>query len=330
MERIVKRFLAAIEQAQNIVISTHLIPDADGIGSQISLCLALKEIGKNAICCNEEPLLERYKYLDPDDVVTSTETFDQDYPHESDLIIVVDTNTINRTGAKFLRYATQAKAPILYIDHHPCSEFLKLQHCIDTKAAATGELIGELIESLNLTFTSKMALPLYTAILIDTSSFRYPSVTARTHEIVAKLMSTGIKPPQAYNGINGTKTLQHMHLLGKVLSSSNTNASGEVAWITLKAQELNDYDVDIEDTHGFINNLLILDGVKVACMFRDDGHRLKVSMRSTGEYDVGNIAQTLGGGGHSHSAATIIEKDPNEDLDNLIQNIIVAIEKALE
>lgn len=322
-------FLTAIKDAQNIVISTHSFPDADGIGSEIALCLALKKIGKNVICANDEELLERYKYLDPLDVVISIQNINELYDAKPDLIIIVDTNIVKRTGKNFEAYYENYKCPVLYIDHHPCDQKTVENHCIDTKAAATGQLVGELIEMLDLEFDPYMALPLYTAILIDTSSFRYPTVTAKTHELIAKLMATGIQPPQAYNGINGTKKIEHMHLLGKVLCSANTNKSEEIAWIILKKEELCDYNVDIEDTHGFINNLLILDNVKVACMFRDDGEQVKISLRSSGDYDVGNIAISLGGGGHSHSAATVIKKTASDDLEIIVSKIISKIESEL-
>lgn len=328
--KLFQKFDNAIANATNIVISTHLYPDADGIGSEISLCLALRKIGKNAICCNEEELLERYHYLDPEKVVHSVQNLDQNFKTKPDLIIVVDTNTIFRTGSAFLHYAEKQDCPILYIDHHPCALATQNDHCIDTSAAATGQLVGSLIEHLGVKFDQSMALALYTAILIDTSSFRYPTVTAKTHEMVAKLMATGINPPSAYNGIYGTKNIQHLHMLGTVLASANTNKTQEVAWIELKRKNLEKYHIDIEDTHAFINHLLILDDIKVACMFRDEGARVKVSLRSTGDYDVGLIATALGGGGHSHSAATLISKNGEQTIDEIIKDTIANIEELLK
>ncbi len=326
---IIDKFQKALEESQNIVLTTHSFPDADGIGSEIALCLALRQLGKNAICCNDVPLLDRYKYLDPHEVITDIENLDKHYQEKPDLIIVVDTNTIKRTGPLFNDYYAKYNCPVLYVDHHPCAESTAEDHCIETGAAATGQLVGDIILGLGLEFTKEMALPLYTAILIDTSSFRYPTVTAETHKMIAMLMETGINPPAAYNGIYGTKKVQHMHLLGSVLATTKTNATEDVAWLVLKHQEINHFDIDIEDTHGFINNLLILDEIKVACMFRDDGDRVKISLRSSGGYDVGSIAIALGGGGHTHSAATIIKKTPERGLDGIIRDVIIKIEELL-
>lgn len=327
MSRLAQIFTEAIKDKNSILITTHLFPDADGIGAQIALCLALREMGKKAYCVNEEDLLSRYQYLDTDNVVQGLESFKAKNKRISfDLVIVVDTNTIFRTGQKTCQLIQSSQNPVLYIDHHPCADHIKNQHCIDTSAAATGQVVGELIEEMGVDFTQKIALPLYTAILIDTSSFRYPTVSAKTHSLIAKLMATGIEPPRAYNGIYGIGRIEHIHLLGKVLSSTSIGQSGKIAWMILKKEDLAAYGVDSEDTHAFINNLLILDKIKVACMFRDDGHQVKVSFRSTGEYDVGAMATALGGGGHSHSAATIISVPIEQDLTELIKQFIQEME----
>ena len=230
---ITKRFKDLIENAENIVISTHIFPDADGIGSQIALCLAMRSIGKNAICVNEEELLERYRYLDPLDVVISTDNYLSFYEKTKvDLFIVVDTNSIERIGETSKKIAVQA-TEILFIDHHPCPKEVMLNHCIDTTKAATGELAGDLIASIGVKLTTEMALPLYTAVLIDTSSFRYPTVTGDTHRMIGSLMDTGVRPPHAYNMIYGTKKITFMKLLGKVLANVHTTKDEKIAWLTL-------------------------------------------------------------------------------------------------
>lgn len=328
--RILETFKAAIDSSKNIVISTHLIPDADGIGSEISLCLALKKLGKNVVCVNEEDLLHRYRYLDTHDNVISFDHFTKEYREkhhfkEIDLMIIVDTNSSARIGNKMQALLGNIKK-ILFVDHHPCPPALTAIHCIDTTAAATGQLVGNLIMSLGVKLDKEMALPLYTSILIDTSSFRYPTVSADTHRLVANLLDTGLNPPMAYNGIYGTKKIHHMHLLGSILASTESNSSGEIAWITVNQKDIDKHGSDVEDTYAFINNLLILDNIKVACMFRNIGHQVKVSFRSTGDVDVGVIAQAFGGGGHNHSAAVFIEGN----LDSVIVDTVAKIELMLK
>ncbi len=328
---ILDTFKSRIQVAQRILITTHEYPDADGIGSEISLCLALREFGKDAWCVNEEPLLERYQYLDPDHCVLGFHDFRKKHGgFLPDLVIVVDTNTHARTGKELSRYIDESNFKVLYIDHHPCRGRDLSNHCIDVTAAATGQMVGEMIENLGIEFTKKIALPIYTSIIIDTSSFRYPTVSASTHRLIAKLMSTGINPPEAYNGIYGTKRVHHMHLLGKILETASTNSDESIAWMLLRKEDIDNFAGDVEDTHAFINNLLVLNNIKVAIMFRDDGPAVKMSLRSSGDIDVGTIALALGGGGHSHSAATVLVKEKGETTEQVISKSVKIVEEILK
>jgi phosphoesterase RecJ-like protein len=280
---------------------------------------------------NEEPLLERYQYLDSDHAVLGLQDFKKrNGAFTPDLVIVVDTNTHARVGKELSQYIDGANFKVLYIDHHPCRGRDLSNHCIDVTSAATGQIVGEMIESLGVAFTKKIALPIYTAIIIDTSSFRYPTVSASTHRLVAKLMATGINPPEAYNGIYGTKRVHHMHLLGKILETASTNADESIAWMLLRKEDIDNFAGDVEDTHAFINNLLVLNNIKVAIMFRDDGPVIKMSLRSSGEFDVGTIALSLGGGGHSHSAATIFKKELGQTAEQVIEKAVKKVEEILK
>lgn len=320
----IQLFKTLTKIAKKIVISTHLHPDADGIGSQIALAIAFKSIGKEAICVNEEPLLERYKYLDPQNTIIGYEEYEKNHADEQiDLFIVADTNSLARIGQ--VSELVQKSKNLLFIDHHPCAPELMAIHCIDTSMAATGELVGKLIESLKVEFNQEIALPLYTSVLIDTSSFRYPTVTGDTHRLIGKLLDTGIKPPSAYNQIYGAKEVSYMQMLGTVLSKAQATDDKNIAWLKLSEETLSKFSVDPEDTHGFINHLLILDNIKVACMFRQIGRKVKVSLRSTGEIDVGIMANALGGGGHNHSAATIIDGT----IDNVIRDTVKKLQLML-
>lgn len=312
-----------VTKTQNIVITTHIMPDADGIGSQVALCMALRKLGKNAICVNEEPLMERYRYLDPKNVIISVSHYLEKYQdREVDLFIVVDASNQGRIGPKAATIMTQSKQ-FLYIDHHPCSPAIAAIHCVDTTMAATGQLVATLIQYLGVQLDQDMALALYTSILIDTSSFRYPTVTGNTHRALATLLDTGINVPYAYNQIYGTKKVSHMALVGRVLATAQTTDDESVAWIIVQEDHVLESDSEHEDTHGFINHLLILDNLKVACMFREDkdNNHVKVSFRSDGKIDVGEIAIALGGGGHNHSAATIIDGTLDEVVTDTIHKI---------
>ncbi|MFZ8933558.1 MAG: DHH family phosphoesterase [Bacteriovoracaceae bacterium] len=298
-----KRFKSLIGSVKNIVITTHIFPDADGIGSQLALAEALKKMKKNVSCVNESSLQKRYSYLDPNKKIISCRRYSSKRP--IDLLIVVDTNGLERIGSKMSLLARQAKE-IFFIDHHPAPKEVLALHIIDVNKAATGEVVGEIIRKLKIPYSPEMALALYTAIMIDTSSFRYPNVKASTHGLISKLLETGIKSHKAYDKIYGAKELSHLQLVGQVLLSAQSTENQSIAWIYLTEKMMKKYRVEPEETHSFINYLLILKGIKVAVMFREEGKRVKISLRSS-SVDVGVIAQSLGGGGHNHSAATYKE-----------------------
>lgn len=314
-------FQNAIKDAKNVLIVTHANPDADGIGSQIALAEALTIIKINCYCLHEDHLLQRYRYLDPHGLITTYKKYLKDHSSlKIDLTIVADTNSLDRLDRNIRNIAINSKN-ILFIDHHPCAKELQALHCIDISAAATGEVVGHLINDLNIPFTKEMSLALYTSIMCDTSSFRYPTVTGKTHRLIAKLMDVGVVTPYAYNKIYGAKKIEHMRLLGDVLKNSQITHNGEIAWLTITQDDIKKYNIEHDDTHAFINHLLILKNVKVALMFKELEGYVKISFRSPGEIDVGAIAQALGGGGHNFSAATTLKGDLDQIIEDIVERV---------
>ncbi len=323
-----------IDESKTILIATHLYPDADGIGSQVALTMALREYGKTAHSITQEAIPDRYQYLNIDNIITTIDDFKTDHQeclqeNGIDLFIVVDTSSPRRIGKDVQELLERAKK-VLYIDHHPAPKAVEAIHCIDSTAAATGQIVSELIENMNVPITRSMAVALYTAILIDTSSFRYPTVSGSTHRVVGKLMDTGINPADAYNNIYGTKRVPHLQLLGNVLANAQTTPSQEIAWLIITKEMLHKHNVNIEDTHAFVNNLLTLNNIKVACMFTEVNGAVKISFRSTGEIDVSAIAQALGGGGHNHSAAIRIQGELEEVIKHTISKVEIMLSSMLE
>ncbi len=300
-----KRFQDQIKKVGNILITTHIFPDADGIGSQLALAMALEKLGKKVTCLNEDPLPERYHYLDKNKLIKTVKSYKKGQtPDSFDMVIVVDTHNIERVGPSLRNHIENTKE-IFYRSSSVTKE-LQALNIIDSSMAATGQLVAHLIEFLKVELTHEMALCLYTAIIIDTSSFRYPSVNGDTHIVISKLIKAGVRPSMAYNKIYGAKKIAHMHLLGELLKNAQCTEDQNIAWIVVGEKHLKKYNIDPEDTHAFINHLLILKNIKVAIMFREIGKMVKISMRSN-LVDVAILAQALGGGGHNHAAAALKE-----------------------
>lgn len=224
-----RSLIQKIKNAKTIFITTHLAPDADGLGSQLALHRAFDKMGKKSFLVNEEKLIGRYLYLDPSKIIQSIDEFlETKDKTKIDLCIIVDTNKIVRTGHKISQYL-QSQNEVIFIDHHPFKHQEPDKYYIDQSAAATGQIVGQLLKEMGITFDREIARPLYTAILIDTNSFRYPNVTTQTHSLIAELLSTGINPNEAYNHIYGTKKINNLHLLGKILQECEINQKGNVS-----------------------------------------------------------------------------------------------------
>ena len=324
----IERFKNLIKTAKTIVITTHVGPDADGIGSQIALALALKQIGKTVYCINQEDLEQRYLYLDSKKNVKGYSSNLVSKLKKIDLFIIVDANSIERIGPN-LKELSQQSTELLFIDHHPTTDEFIALHCIDTSSAATGEITAKLIEELKVPFTYEMANALYTSIIIDTSSFQYPTVSPKTHSTVGKLLSTGISPPDVIKEIYGQNDVSFYHFLGKVLTKTKTSASKKIIYVQILLKDLNQYSVDPEDTHGIINQILSYRPAEVLCMFREiDKETTKVSFRSMGKINVGSMAQALGGGGHSYSAATIIKLPIKKCIELVINKVEIILDRS--
>jgi phosphoesterase RecJ-like protein len=311
------RFKKILNDSKNIIITTHLNPDADGLGSMLALSLALKKLSKNVYCVIESELPLRYKEFTRSVKIHTSKEFQKlkglkgPKTKSWDLMIVVDTHLPSAIGSTLEKYL-HCSENFICIDHHPAPSSIQAIHLINTKAAATGEFMSTIIKFLGIDINLSMAKLLYTAILIDTSSFRYPTVSGNTHRILSQLLDKGINPALAYNNIYGTKSLNHMQLLGDVLKNAKVSKLAPIAWMTITQNQLKKFKVHEEDTHSFINHLLVLKNIKVALLFREDTGKIKISFRSSFHenfpvIDVEELARAFGGGGHQHSAATIIE-----------------------
>lgn len=326
-----------LQSAKKILCVTHVGPDADGIGSMAALCMAMKQLHIPCTILLEHKLNQRYTTLVPQlDIICLSDEQDsfkqQSQTKETwiksfDLVVVIDTNSIARTGLETAKLLAAATGNIIFIDHHPFHGLESDQYFIDMQAAATGEMMGHLLEFLPVSFTRPMCFALYTAILIDTNVFRYQTVTSHTHRLIAKLLESGPMATEAYNLFYGTRKLNNVHLLGHILKNCKMNSLENIAWIWISENDFKEYKSDMEETHAYINNLLSLEGIRVACMFREDGNRVKLSLRSRGDIDLSAIAVKLGGGGHSHSAAALLNLATTQE--ELEKNVINLIEENL-
>jgi phosphoesterase RecJ-like protein len=178
---------------------------------------------------------------------------------------------------------------------------------IDTGAAATGEMVYEVLGAAGLPLTPAIAVNLYTALVTDTGSFRYSNTTSRTLRIAAHLVETGAAPAEVSTRLYETRRLAELRLLGRVLQQVETSADGAIAWLVLDRSQTE--SPDLSEAEDFISYPRSLRTAKAAVLFRELAGEVKVSLRAKGEVNVARVAARFGGGGHPNAAGVILPGD---------------------
>ncbi|HEX5580291.1 MAG TPA: DHHA1 domain-containing protein, partial [Gemmatimonadaceae bacterium] len=177
----------------------------------------------------------------------------------------------------------------------------------DTTACATGELVYDFAEALDLEVTEPIARSLYAAILTDTGGFRYSNTTPRAHAIASRLLQVGVDPEAMYRTVYASVPLGRLRLLRDALDTLEVDHELGLAWISVPAGALEQYELRSEDLDGIVEHPRSILGTRMALFFRDLGHgKVKVSFRSTGDVDVNAFARRFGGGGHAKAAGALV------------------------
>jgi bifunctional oligoribonuclease and PAP phosphatase NrnA len=287
-----------------VILSTHVNPDGDGLGSQLGLWHHLKARGIEARIINNDPVHRKYRFLPGSDRV---EVYDSAAHREAivnaSLFFVLDNSSPDRLG-RVLEPARASQARKICIDHHVTTDPFWDVNCIDVDAPASGQLVYELIKALGGTITGEIAQALYVAYVTDTGHFRFSKTTARVHRIIAELMDTGaIEPPRIYRSIFEGVSPGLNRIVAAALGDTHYEYDGRFAWARLTSAQLAPNGGPDEDTGDLVNMLLSVEGVVAAALIKEvDPSRVKVSLRSLGKVDVHALAARLGGGGHVNAS----------------------------
>ena len=289
---------AVLRAHQRFAILSHVRPDGDALGSQLGLALSLSKLGKTVMVRNEDGLLEKYSFLPGGEFLQTPLGEPQDF----DVAIALDTATQIRLGTA-TELVRSAKIWI-NIDHHPSNPGYGDLVYIDSTAPATGQILFELIQSQGLPMDAAIAENLFVAISTDTGSFQYPNTTARTFEIGAELVLSGVDVGRVSQLLYESYPRRRTELLRELLGTMRFEANGQIACFSLSLKVAAELGVKPEDNEGLIDHLRAIQGVIVAIFFEELAEgKVRVSMRSKNErVDVSAICQKFGGGGHKLAA----------------------------
>lgn len=307
MQNAIEQFRQIIDRCTKFVVTTHVNPDPDAIGSEIALARYLTQMGKIVGVLNHSATPANCAFLDPQGLILQFDPLlHANIVLSADAIIVVDANQPERVQS--LRpYLLSSPAVRVCIDHHLDRAPFADLYIIDEESSATGEILYNLLTTLDPnSITSEIAVPLYVAIMTDTGSFRFPKTDAALHRIVANLLDCGVDPVHAYHEIYEQGTANRLQLLGHVLATLQLAHEGRVATMMLTREMFSKTGTSEEDAENFINHTLTIAGVQVGLMFTELTDGLKVSFRSRGEIAINKLAQEFGGNGHKNAAGTRI------------------------
>lgn len=310
---------------QNVVITTHVNPDGDAIGSSVALLNFLIKMGHDVsvIVPNDYP--DFLKWMKNDELIinfSNSKNESQEKIKNASLIFCLDFNNLNRIN-ELGDYISDSKAKKVLIDHHldPIDFYDFKIH--DVKASATAELVYNFLIELDSNAVDKdISEALYTGILTDTGSFKF-SMSPKVHKIVSDLMIRGVDIGFINNKIYDSNSLDKLKLIGYALSEKlEVISNGNAAYIVLSRKDLKDHNFKKGDTEGLVNYALSISNVNMAVLIIETKERIKFSFRSIGQFSVNEFAKKyFNGGGHKNAAGGSLEDKLSVALEKFLKDI---------
>jgi len=315
-----------LKKHQRFVLTSHVRPDCDALGSELALASVIDALGKEARIVNADATPPRLAFVDPRRrIEVLGRDVDPGELDECDVIVVLDTSVWGQLGAMAdgLRRLTKQ---FVVIDHHPGDVEVPGLVLKDPEAEATGSLVFRAAGFLDVPLTSEMASALFAAIATDTGWFRFPSTTSDTFNVISQLVARGACPSEIFQQLYERDSMGRMKLRGLVLSRIVAEIDGRLAHTHVLAEDFARVGASPSETEDFVNMALVIEGVEVAVMLIENPDTtVKVSFRSRGGIDCNRLAATFGGGGHKAAAGATLRRPFGETQSRVLD----AVRKAL-
>jgi phosphoesterase RecJ-like protein len=299
--------LRKIRQGNRFLLTSHVNPDGDAIGSELGLARLLRRLGKGAVVWNLDPIPAIYRPLPGSDRVHSGAEPPAGFPEKFDSIVVLECPSPDRTGLEE-HLGPGAALPVINIDHHLGNQHYGAVNWVDSAAPAVGEMVFRLAQALKVALEPEIASCLYLTLVTDTGGFRYSNATPAAFEAAAALVREGAHPEQVAQWLYESQPVAVVRLLGEMLQTLALHHGGRIATVRLDPEMFARAGAAAGDSEGLIDHPRSIAGVDAVALIRrrEDGSH-KVSLRSRGEVDVEKIARHHGGGGHRNAAGYALE-----------------------
>ena len=295
--------------ARRVMTICHRDPEADALGSALAVGLALEARGAlvNVVCADPVPAM--YDFMPHIDRFRTAPEPDLD----PDLIVVCDCGELERVGPVLTEHAELfARVPIVDIDHHVSNPRFGAVDWVDAEAAATCEMVTLLLPALESDMNAldgAIAADLMAGLVIDTANFQHPNTTPRTLRVASELRAAGADLPTIARRIYRTKPNAQLRLFGRVLGRLETDAAGTVVWSVLLPSDFDETGANAQMSEGLIDLLAQSETAEVAILFKEQGDRTRISVRTRdGGVDATRLTGAFGGGGHARAAGATIEE----------------------
>lgn len=318
-----------IATSKGIVITTHKSPDGDAIGSSLGLHHFIKQLNPNVVVVVPDAFPDFLNWMEWSNEIVYYDTATEkakELISKSDLIFSLDYNALNRIGEMGEFIGTTPSYKVV-IDHHQNPQPFADHYFVDTDCCSTAQLIYEFIEGLGELDKMNKAIAecLYCGIMTDTGSFRYPSTTSRTHEIIAAFLKLGADGSKIHQEVYDTYSEQRLRLLGYALTNKmKVFKELGAAYISLSQEELKQFDFKKGDTEGLVNYPLSINGIKFAVLITEKENEVSLSFRSKDDVYVNEFANKhFNGGGHIYAAGgrdTLSFEETIKKLETLLTN----------
>lgn len=299
-----------LEQHHRFVLTSHVRPDCDALGSELAMAGLLDALGKHVRIVNADPTPPRLSFLDPHQRI---EVLDQGVSRQEldlcDVMLVLDTGAWGQLGA-MADVVRASNAAIVVIDHHASDGELAATFFKDPTAEATGRLVFELARYLDLPLGPQIAMPLFAAIATDTGWFRFPSTRSGTYRVAAALIEAGAVPHDVFRQLYECDSLARTKLRARVLDRITAELEGRLVHSFVRVEDFAQTGAKPSETEDFVNLALNVAGSEVALLMTEQPREaVRVNFRSRSAIDCSQLAGQFQGGGHRAAAGATVAGD---------------------
>lgn len=308
-----------ISLSKSLGIVTHIMPDGDAVGSALALALALNKKGMHPVVIKNDTIPKKYSFLPGQHLMVEYENLSKN----TETLVVLDCGDADRLG-KYREFMKKANT-IINIDHHISNTMFGNMNLVDNNAAATAEIVYQLIKLMGVEPDEDIGTCLYTAIIADTGGFRYANTTSITHAISGELINVGVKTNYIARKVFNSRSFSKTKLIGKAIESINMYHEDKTAIMVVTREILDQTGSSKDEMEGLIDFARDINGVEVAVLIKEvEEDEYKVGFRSIDYIDVSKIAGIFGGGGHQKASGCTIKGS----LEYVRKQVLEEIEKA--